>query len=92
MHKQIPVATDNTTVVAYINKEGGTRSSTLLTKIVLLLEWAQGFCMNLRARHNPGRLNVVADALSRNHQVVQTEWRLHKEIVQQIFELWAPRR
>ena len=60
----ILVATDNATVVAYINKEGGTRSQQLWLETVPhpvgdQEDW------RLRARHIPGRLNVIADQLSR---------------------------
>ena len=32
----------------------------------------------LKARHIPGRLNVIADKLSRQGQIIQTEWSLHQ--------------
>ena len=45
-----------------------------------------GIC--LRARHIPGRLNVIADKLSRHHQVIQTEWSLHPDVFAQICHRW----
>ena len=68
------IATDNTTVVSYINKEGGMRSGSLCALLWRLLSWCHPRGMVLRARHIPGRLNVIADKLSRHNQVIQTEW------------------
>ena len=70
------VATDNTTVVSYINKHGGMRSGSLCALLWRLLSWCHPRGIILRARHIPGRLNVIADKLSRHNQVIQTEWSL----------------
>ena len=59
--KMVRVATDNTTVVAYINKEGGMRSGPLCALLWRILTWCTGKEVTLKARHIPGRLNVVAD-------------------------------
>ena len=59
------VATDNTTVVSYINKQGGMRSGSLCALLWRLLSWCHHRGITLRARHIPGRLNVIADKLSR---------------------------
>ena len=67
------VATDNTTVVPYINKQGGMRSGSLCALLWRLLSWCHPRGIILRARHIPGRLNVIADKLSRHNQVIQTE-------------------
>ena len=40
------------------------------------------------ARHIPGRLNVVADKLSRLGQTIQTEWSLLPEVFQTICSKW----
>ena len=44
--------------------------------------------VNLKARHIPGRLNVVADKLSRLGQTIQTEWSLLPEVFQAICSRW----
>ena len=64
------VATDNTTVVSYINKQGGMRSDSLCAVLWRLLSWCHHRGITLRARHIPGRLNVIADKLSRHNQVI----------------------
>ena len=86
---QVMIATDNSTVVLYINKQGGTRSPTLLRLTVELLLWLEAQNIIVRARHIPGCLNVIADHLSRPNQPIPTEWSLHPEIVKRIFGLWG---
>ena len=44
--------------------------------------------VTLKARHIPGRLNVVADKLSRLGQTIQTEWSLLQEVFQAICSRW----
>ena len=66
------VVTNNTTVVAYINKEGGTRLGCLCALLWRLLSWCSLRQIVLIARHLPGRLNVIADKLSRHRQVIQS--------------------
>ena len=82
------VATDNTTVVAYINKEGGMKSGSLYALLWRILSWCTRKQVTLRARHIPGRLNVIADKLSRLGQTIQTEWSLHPEVFQAICLRW----
>ena len=72
--KIVLVATDNTTVVAYINKEGGMKSGPLCALLWRILTWCSSNQVTLKARHIPGRLNVVADKLSRLGQTIQTEF------------------
>ena len=87
-HK-VMVATDNSTVVSYINKQGGTHSAPLLRLTVELFLWLESQNIVVRARHIPGCLNVIADHLSRPDQPIPTEWSLHPEIVQRIFRVWG---
>ena len=86
---QVMIATDNSTVVSYINKQGGTRSPSLLRLTVELLLWLEAQDIVVRARHIPGCLNVIADHLSRPNQPIPTEWSLHPEIVKRIFRVWG---
>ena len=82
-----PCRTDNTTVVAYIDKQGGTHSHLLLQLVENLFLWFQTQDITLRARHIPGCLNVIADHLSQPNQPIMTEWSLHPEVVNLIFRL-----
>ena len=84
--KIVLVATDNTTVVSYINKEGGMRSGTLCALLWRILTWCTRNQVTLKARHIPGQLN--ADKLSRLGQIIQTEWSLLQEVFQTICSRW----
>ena len=56
---------DNSTVVAYVNKQGGTVSRSLCLLTSRLLRWTESFDVHLDARYLPGESNVLADVLSR---------------------------
>lgn len=88
-NSHVLVATDNSTVVSYLNKQGGTHSISLsrATKQILISCWEAG--ITLWARHIPGRFNVLADSLSRKNQVIATEWTLSLSVVSRIFDLWG---
>ena len=79
--KQVFVASDNTTVVAHINKQGGTHSPELCALMWQLLTWCNKHAV-------PGSLNVIADGLSRRNQIQHTEWSLSPQIFKQIAQLW----
>ena len=51
--KMVLVATDNTTVVAYINKEAGMRSGPLYALLWRILTWCSQRQVTLKARHIP---------------------------------------
>ena len=88
---KVLVSTDNTTVVCYVNRQGGTRSVSLWEETIPLIQLAINRRWTLRARHIPGRLNVIADQLSRSGQVLPTEWSLHPQVVQWVFhQSWTP--
>ena len=75
---------DNSTVVAYINKQGGTHSAEMCALLWKIMTWCHHFHITLKARHIPGCLNVMADLLSRSNQVQSTEWSLHPQMFKQI--------
>jgi hypothetical protein len=78
--KAVVLATDNTTVVAYLQNQEGTRCHALffLCKEIILL------CLlshiHLVVRHIPGTFNVLADCLYRFHNPVNTEWELRQVV------------
>lgn len=80
-NKTVLIRCDNTTVVYYVNKQGGTKSPRLCYKT-----WAISQNIKLKAAHIAGKLNVLGDHLSRV-TIRQTEWMLNKEIVQTIFQM-----
>ena len=81
------VATDNSTVVAYINKQGGTHSVEMCALLWKIMTWCHHYHITFKARHIPGCLNVMAD-LSRSNQVQSTEWSLHPQVFKQICQKW----
>ncbi|XP_077991032.1 uncharacterized protein LOC144445368 [Glandiceps talaboti] len=83
------VHSDNTTVVAYINKLGGTRSPTLCYLLWELMLWCIDRKILLSARHVPGKLNGIADALSRRKRVLPTEWAIPVKIAHLLFLHWG---
>ena len=82
---------DNSTVVAYINKQGGTVSRPLCLLTSRLLRWTESFDVHLEARYLPGESNVLADVLSRRGQVVGTEWSLHPQVARALLRTWVDR-
>ena len=64
-HKKVLVKSDNSTVVAYINKQGGTKSQTLCLHTRQMLLWCIDHEIQLSAVHIPGLTNTLADRLSR---------------------------
>ena len=82
------VATDNSTVVAYINKQGETHSTEMCALLWRIMTWCHHSHITLKARHIPGCLNVMADLLSRSNQVQSTEWSLHPQVFKQICQRW----
>ena len=80
---------DNSTVVAYVNKQGGTVSWPLCLLTSRLLRWTESFDVHLEARYLPGESNVLADVLSRRGQVVGTEWSLHPQVARALLRTWG---
>ena len=62
--RAVLILSDNWTVVAYISKQGGTKSETLCLLAVDLWQFAAAHNIDLQARHIPGWLNVLTDGLS----------------------------
>ena len=87
-NKQVLIRTDNTTVVQYINKQGGTRSMELCILTWKLWNFALQNQMILKAAHIAGVQNFLADSLSRI-QVKSTEWSLNVTVVETIFKHWG---
>ena len=71
-NQTVLVSMDNSRVVAYINKQGGTHSAEMCALLWKIMTWCHHCHITLKARHIPGCLNVMAD-LSRSKQVQSTE-------------------
>ena len=81
------VQTDNTTVLHYINKLGGTKSLKMCNLTMNLIEWCTKNKIDLIATHIPGIYNTLADMLSRKIYPYH-EWELANRVVQQLFQIW----
>ena len=75
-NQTVLVATDNSTVVAYLHKQGGTHSAEMCALLWNIMTWCHHYHITLKARHIPGCLNVMTDILSRSNQGHSTEWPL----------------
>ncbi|KAL0177345.1 hypothetical protein M9458_026239, partial [Cirrhinus mrigala] len=87
--RHVLVRTDNTSVVSYINHQGGLRSRPLYKLAHQILVWSQDKLLSLRAVYVPGHLNLGADILSRQGPR-PGEWMLHPEVVEQIWRVFGP--
>ena len=83
------VKSDNTTVVSYINHQGGTLSVPLCMATLHLLSWCRQKNIFLTASHIPGEQNLVADFLSRG-KFLPSEWSLHPSVFQRIIRSRTP--
>ena len=65
-NQTVLVATDNSTLVAYINKQGGTHSAEMCALQWKIMTWCHHYQITLKARHITGCLNVISYLLSRS--------------------------
>ena len=82
------ISTDSTTLVSYINKQGGTHSPNLCVQVWKILQWHLKHHIVVRICHIPGIFNVWADRLSRIDKIVKTEWALDQSIANSIFQMF----
>ena len=96
LHGQtVLIHSDNTTVCAHINKQGGTHAPELCLQTWQLFIWCFQHDVTLRAIYIPGWSNVNADNLSRGrehlafqaYEVDHREWSLPQEVVDSVFLL-----
>ena len=78
----------NTTALAYLKKQGGTRSQTLNSVAQTTLRLCEVHRIQLLPQFIPGKLNVLADFLSRKSQVLSSEWALCSEAFHQLLRRW----
>ncbi|XP_073406275.1 uncharacterized protein [Dendrobates tinctorius] len=84
----VGIQTDNTTAVAYINRQGGTRSLPLMSIAGKILEMAEVHLLSLSALHIRGVDNSRADYLSRQ-ALYQGEWVLSRHVFEMIASEWG---
>ena len=79
---------DNSTVVAYINKQGGTHSVEICALLWRIMSWCHRLKISLCTRHIPGCPNVITDYLARLTQNQSMEWSLHPQVFKRICKKW----
>ena len=84
--QEVQISCNNTVALYYLNKQGGTRNERLLSIARHILDWAAFWGVTLRARHIPGKLNTIADGLSRSNQLLTTEWSLCPGVLERIWQ------
>ena len=87
--KKLGLMSDNSSVVAYLNKQGGTKSAELCRATREVIHLAEFHAISLRANYIPGKKNILADSLSRRFQVIQTEWSLNQGIANRVIRKWG---
>ncbi len=88
-NRTVLVLSDSVSAVAYLNKQGGTRSIALCLLAREILLWCQEFHVILTARHLPGKNNVLADCLSRQGGPVPNEWALDQWVCNAFISRWG---
>ena len=53
-----------------------------------ILRWTESLSIRLAPQFLPGSQNVLADALSRPHQLPHSEWSLNRDVFQSLRRLW----
>ena len=78
----VAVFSDNTTALAYLKNQGGTRSAVLNRTAQDLLRWSELHSVKLLPQFIMGRNNVLADSLLRPNQILGSEWTLKMSVFQ----------
>ena len=87
--KAVGPLSDNTTVLSYVKKGGGSRSASLNAEAQLTLQGQKVTALLFSRSSSGGKDNVVADAHSRHGQIYLTVWILHQEVVDRLLRLWS---
>ncbi|XP_066941107.1 uncharacterized protein [Macrobrachium rosenbergii] len=89
MGHSVVLMNDNTMIVAYVNKQGGSSIPPAPPVDDAGAQVGLAHSVELSARYIPGKRNVMADKLSLQNQVIGTEWPLHSEVTERLFDLWG---
>ena len=76
--KHIRIMSDNTSAIAYVNKQGGTRCMTQNDLAIQIWEFCKDRNIHISAAHIPGKHNILADAASRQF-FDAAEWSLARD-------------
>ncbi|XP_071995315.1 uncharacterized protein [Engystomops pustulosus] len=87
-NQHVRILSDNTTTVAYLRRQGGTKSKTLTVLSHQIFRWAETYLLSLSAIHLKGTENIEADFLSRVKLDLH-EWLLNLETFREICYIWG---
>ena len=80
---------NNSTGVAYVNKQRGTVSNSLCSLAGQPLRWTESHNVHLEARYLPRQSSVLGNLLSRQNQVLGAEWSLHLQVARKLIRTWG---
>ena len=86
--QSVSLFANNTTALAYLRNQGGTHSSLLNSVAQAILRLCEANRVRLVPQFIPGRLNVLADTLSRRSQILGSEWTLCFPAFRDLLLLW----
>ena len=86
-HSCIMISTDNTMVVSYINKQGGTHSPNLCVEVWEILSWFLEHNIVITVHYIPSKFNILADRLSRLDKPIKTQWALDQTVANSVFQM-----
>ena len=89
LHGRVVRLMCDVTVVLYIKQVGGTRSFRLTRLTIRLLKFCDRRRIMVIPVHLPVRNNIQADRLSRPGQMLPTEWEIHPDLLQPVFNCWG---
>ena len=83
----ILIRTDNSTCVSYLKRQGGTSMPRLTYLTWKLFHLYMDY--NIQLVHLAGKLNTLADQLSRATRPVGTEWALNSHVFRAVTQKWG---
>ena len=86
---RVALMSDNTSAVAYLRNQGGTKSLAMNDLATDICLWSEKRGMTLVPHYLPGHLNELADHLSRRGQILKTEWSLNQTVADRLFRAWG---
>ena len=87
-NSSVAVFADNSTAIAYLCNQRGTRSQLLNAVTQRILRWSESLQVTLAPQFIIGRYNVLGDSLSLPNQVLGSEWTLKTEVFQELQKRW----
>ena len=87
--QSVVLMSDNVTVVAYLQSEGGTVSRVLCHMALDIVLWTERQSVSLSARYIPGKKNVLVDPTQSSQPVFPTEWSLLPRVFEAICEFFG---